>query len=182
MTATKTPIISVGVFAVLIITIGLFFFAGNSEIPSIDVSSNNSGGFVIEDATADYSYDARIIEIVSGHAWENHGTSVNDAFKCLNNNGSEMQFKTFGFKDGWTGKDIPTNLWLCKDGDDWYAIVTTVFEKVGVNKIARLVTAYKVSKDIFPTIESYVQHIVSKWGAIAISYKISGGDIFLQPK
>jgi hypothetical protein len=179
MTAVK-QIFPIGLLVIFVYSVFVMFFA--PPVPEIAGYESNSGGFVIENSVEDYSYDARIIEVVSGHAWANHGLAVNDAFKCLNNNGSTMSFKTFGFKDGYTGKDIPTNLWLCKNGDDWYAIVTTIFEKVGGNKIAKLVTAYKVSKDIFPTIESYITHITNKWGAIKISYAIEAGNIFLQPK
>ena len=73
-------------------------------------------------------------------------------------------------------------MWMCFDGFDWYAIVTTVFEKVGGDKVARLVTAYKVSKDLFPTIDDFFKYIGDKWGAVAITYSIEAGKIFLQPK
>lgn len=125
--------------------------------------------------------EIRVIEVVSGHAWQNHGVEVNSAFDCLGKNGSTKSFKTFGFTDKF-GKNIPTNMWMCFDGFDWYAIVTTVFEKIGGDKVARLVTAYKVSKDLFPTIDDFFKYIGEKWGAVAITYSIEAGKIFLQPK
>jgi len=80
------------------------------------------------------------------------------------------------------GNKIPTNLWLCNEGGDWYAIVTTIFEKVGNDKVARLVTAYKVSKDLFPTIDKYLEYLTANWGAKLIDYSINAGQIFIQPK
>lgn len=125
--------------------------------------------------------EIRVIEVVSGHAWQNHGTEVNSAFDCLGKNGSTKSFKTFGFTDKF-GRNVPTNMWMCFDGFDWYAIVTTVFEKVGADKVARLVTAYRVSKDLFPTIDDFFRYVGDKWGAVSINYSIEAGKIFLQPK
>ena len=123
----------------------------------------------------------RIIEVVSGHAWNSHGAEVNDAIRCLNDKGSSISFKTQGFTDK-SGNQIPTNMWLCFDGKDWYAVVTTHFYRLGGNKIARLVTAYKIAKDIFPQINDFVTYAATKWNAIQISYGIEPGNIILQPK
>ena len=161
------PILLIGIFS-----IGLFLYFTSISSQSISLYSYEGLG----------QAEIRIIEILSGHAWQNHGTQVNSAFDCLGKNGSTRAFKTFGFTDSKSGKLIPTNLWMCQDVDGWYAVVTTVFEKVGNDKVARLVTAYKISSEIFPTIDDYIQHIVSKWGAVAISYSISAGQIFIQPK
>lgn len=128
------------------------------------------------------SVDARIFEVYSGHAWQEHGQEVNAAFRCLGDNGSSKAFKTTGFTDPLRGGNIPTNVWLCFDGVDWYAIVSTAFEKVGGNHIARLVTAYKVSKELFPTIADYTSYLISKWGAREIAYMIEAGHILLSPK
>lgn len=122
----------------------------------------------------------RIIEIVSGHAWK-HGTQVNYAIDCLENKGSSRSYKTTGILNK-NNSLIPTNLWLCFDGKDWYAIVTTYFEKIGGNKVARLVTAYLIDKNIFPSIEDYIAYVTLKWGATLIDYTIEAGNIILQPK
>lgn len=166
----------------LIIFIGIFIFLIMTFFIVLSFSSkNHSKSIVIYPEDTLTAEQIRIIEVVSGHAWLNHGTGVNSAFDCLGKNGSTHSFKTFGFKNK-DGSDIPTNLWLCFDGNDWYAIVTTFFEKVAGNKVARLVTSYKVSKDLFPQISDYINYIASKWGAVEIAYKINSGDIFLQPK
>lgn len=123
-----------------------------------------------------------ILEIFSGHAWEEHGLDVNKAFQCLNRNGSTRSFKTSGFFKDTNGNKIPTNLWLCFNGKDWYAIVTTTFEKIAGNKVARLVTAYKISKESFPTIDSFITYIQENWFAREIIYQIKAGDLLLQPK
>ena len=122
----------------------------------------------------------RIIEVVSGHAWESHGKEVNDAIDCLNKNGSARSFKTSGFIDQ-LGNQIPTNMWLCYDGKDWYAVITTTFQKLSGNKVGRLVTAYKIAKETFPNIDSFVEYAVMKWSAFSISYIIEPGNIILQP-
>lgn len=124
--------------------------------------------------------EIRIIELVSGHAWQNHGTEVNEAFRCAGKNGITRSFKTFGFFK--EGNYIPTNVWLCFDGKEWFAIVTTIFETIGNDKVARLVTAYKVTKDIFPTIVEYVKYISEKWGAKEIKYIIEAGEFYLRPR
>lgn len=125
--------------------------------------------------------NATIVEVVNGHAWERHGTQVNDAFKCLNDKGSTKSFKTFGMTDE-KGNFIPTNLWLCYDGDNWYAIITTALEKVGGNRIGRLVTAYMVDKTKFSTIDSFITAVTNQWRAIPINFIIEAGSVFLQPK
>lgn len=125
--------------------------------------------------------NATIVEVISGHAWANHGTQVNDAFKCLNDKGSTRSFKTFGMVDE-SGNPIPTNLWLCFDGKDWYAIITTTLEKVGGNRIGRLVTAYLVDKSKFGTIDAFISEIKTSWRAIEINFIIEAGSVFLSPK
>ncbi len=131
--------------------------------------------------------EIRIIEVVSGHAWQNHGAEVTAAIRCLSNNGTWKSFRTNGFTDI-GGKNVPTNLWMCQDGDKFYAIVTTIFEKIHANfsepaYSARLVTAYLISKDVFPTVNDFIQLITDKWGAREIAYAIQAGEqILLQPK
>jgi hypothetical protein len=127
------------------------------------------------------SVNSTIVEVVNGHAWVRHGVEVNAAFRCLNNNGSARSFKTFGMVDE-TGKPLSTNLWLCQDGNDWYAIITTTLEKVGGNRIGRLITAYLVDKIKFPTIDSFITAITDQWRAISINFIIEAGSVFLQPK
>lgn len=125
---------------------------------------------------------ARIIEIVSGHAWANHGEEVNAAIKCLSDKGTWKSFRTNGFTEK-DGKIVPTNLWICKVGDTFYAIITTAFEKNGINQIARLVTAYKIASDVFPTIDDFINYIVQKWDAQEINYIIQAGqDFYLSAK
>jgi len=165
------------IFPILIIV--LLVIAGAVYAMSLPAQSGATSLYAYEGLTA---YEIRIIEVVSGHAWQQHGVQVNSAFNCLGKNGSTKAFKTFGFSDTKSNKQIPTTLFLCQDVDGWYAIVTTIFEKVGNDKIARLVTAYKISTEIFPTIDDYIQHIASKWGAIAINYTINAEQIFIQPK
>lgn len=125
--------------------------------------------------------NATILEVVSAHTWTNHGTEVNSAIRCLNNKGSTRSFITYGFFDD-RGNPIKTNLWLCKEGDDWFAIVTTTLEKVGGNRIGRLITAYLVDKSKFLTIDDFISAVISKWNAREIQYVIEAGSTFLQPK
>lgn len=142
-----------------------------------------TGDYIIEGYVELTPAEIRIIEIVSGHAWVRHSaTEVNKAFECIGKYGTSKSFKTFGFK-GSKGEFIPTNLWMCldKDTSDWYAVITTIFEKVGQNKVARLVTAYRVSQDLFPTIDDYIGHITTKWGAVVLNYAINAEKIYLQP-
>jgi hypothetical protein len=81
------------------------------------------------------------------------------------------------------GKKVDANLWICFDGNDFYSIVTTRFIKDGGNQIARLVTAYKIAKDVFPTIEDFITYIATKWGASEIGYTIKAGEqIFLSAR
>lgn len=141
----------------------------------------NSGRSIVQEVEIPTVEEIRIIEIYSGHAWQQHGAEVNTAFRCLQDKGSTKSFKTFGFKDA-SGSNIPTSVFLCFDGVDWYAVVTTAFQKVGADKIARLVTAYKVSKDLFPKIENYIDYIARNWNAVEIKYVIEAGQILLQPK
>lgn len=146
------------------------------------VNTTLAEDYVIEDYVDLTPAQIRIIEIVSGHAFLKHSASeVNGAFECIGKYGTSKAFKTFGFK-GSKGEFIPTNLWMCfnKETGDWYTVITTVFEKVGQNKVARLVTAYKISDLIFPNIESYIEHITNKWGAVILNYAINAERIYLQ--
>ena len=127
------------------------------------------------------SVNATIVELLNGHAYERHGVEVNAAFKCLNDKGSTKSFKTFGFIDE-RGNPLPTNMWLCFDGKDWYAIVTTTLEKVGGNRIGRLVTAYMIDKVKFSDIDMFITSIKNQWRAIEINFIVEAGSVFLQPK
>ena len=165
-----------------LIVIVALVFVGVSHMGSPNTQDSSTP---IALTAMDLTYDQmRIIEIVSGHAWENHGDEVNKAIKCLRNNGTLKSFKTSGFADPLTNSFLKTNLWICQDNDGkLYSIVTTAFEKVGGNQIARLITAYEIAKDIFPTLDDFVTYIADKWQAIAITYLIPAGqDIFLSPK
>ncbi len=122
----------------------------------------------------------RILEVVSGHAWETHGEEVNKAIKCLEDNGSRKGFKT-SFQDKY-GRMIPTNVWLCFDGKNWYGIITTTFRTIAGNKTARLVTAYNIAKNIFPSIDDFINYIGTKWNAREIDYVIEAGKILIHPK
>jgi hypothetical protein len=161
---------------ILLIFVAVSFFLLLNNIVPIEQ-------YVVEEMTLGVM-EARIIEVVSGHAWQGHGLDVNEAFRCLNTYGSTKSFKTFGFTDFNNGNMIPTNLWMCFDPKTsrWYAVVTTYFEKLGADKIARLVTAYRVGPDIFKTVEDFVGYIVSKWGAVEIPYILGQGDILLRAK
>lgn len=167
----NNPAPIVFILSLLFITFGLFFYG---------VSLIEPQKYVLSLETLSVS-EMRIIEVISGHAWSQHGAEVNAAFNCMGKNGTTKSFKTTGFINS-NGKSIPTNLWMCYDGKDWYSIVTTVFERVGNDKIARLVTAYKIAKDLFPTIDDYIAYIVQKWGAFEIKYIIEAGEIFLNPR
>lgn len=165
------------VIAVLSVMIYLLF-AGRGNQVSIQ-SNTTAIELTTESLTAN---EARIIEIVSGHAWQNHGDEVNNAIKCLSNNGTWKSFKTSGFVDD-GGKQVDANLWICFDGSDYFAVVTTRFIKEGGNQIARLVTAYRIAKDVFPTIEDFISYIATKWSAYEINYVIRAGEqIFLSPR
>jgi len=169
-------------FTVLLLLL-LVFVLGVTAIAHIGFTppSSRNDTYVFESMTLTVA-EARIFELVSGHAWQEHGEEVNDAMRCLGDNGTAKSFKTKGFGDG-QGNIIPTNLWLCTNGDDWFAIVSTKFQKIAGNQVARLVTAYKVGKDIFPTIDDFIEYITVKWGAYEINYVIEAGqNILLDPK
>ncbi len=169
-------VIPIAICVILILGVFLYF------VGQQNVTENFTGDYIVNGYYDLSPSQIRVIEIVSGHAW-GHGLEVNQAFDCLGRKGSTKSFKTTGFKDNITNRDIPTNLWLCQDDDgSWYAVVTTVFEKIKENKVARLITAYRVSTDLFPTINDYINHIVEKWGAIGINYALNSEKIFLQPK
>ena len=166
------------VVVILILTIVAILLS----IMGLSISSSQSSSSLLLSPMTLTANEARIIEVVSGHAWQNHGEEVNDAIKCLSDNGTWKSFKTSGFIDE-RGNPVNSNLWICFNGDDFFAIVTTRFIKEGGNQIARLVTAYKIAKDIFPTIDDFIQYISVKWGALEINYIIQSGEkIFLSPK
>jgi hypothetical protein len=122
----------------------------------------------------------RIINMVSNHAYKNHGENVDKALNCLNKNGSTRAFKSLKFIDS-DGKILPTNTWLCLDGKDWYIIITTIFEKIGGDKVARLVNAFELDTKIYPTIESYIQRLYTYWEAKDIDIVIkSGVKVFIK--
>jgi hypothetical protein len=169
----------------LLIVIIVVFLAISAllAVRNINYTGGDSNTTTIELTTETLTVDeARIIEIVSGHAWQQHGDEVNAAIKCLSNNGTWKSFRTSGFTDS-NGKKVDASLWLCFDGNDYYSIVTTRFIKDGGNQIARLVTAYKIAKDVFPTVEDFITYIATKWGAYEISYVIKAGEqIFLSAR
>jgi hypothetical protein len=172
--SNKLPLIILVIFLTLIALLAvrnINFSGGGSNTTAIELTT--------ETLTAD---EARIIEIVSGHAWQQHGDEVNAAIKCLSNNGTWKSFRTSGFTVS-NGKKVDASLWICFDGNDYYSIVTTRFIKDGGNQIARLVTAYKIAKDVFPTIEDFITYIATKWGASEIGYVIRAGEqIFLSAR
>ena len=53
--------------------------------------------------------DARIFEVYSGHAWQEHGDEVNKAFRCLSDKGSSRAFKTTGFYKEGNNCGLPKN-------------------------------------------------------------------------
>lgn len=116
----------------------------------------------------------KIIEVVSKHAYEKHADEVDKAFKCLKDNGSTKSFRTFGMKNK-DGSDVPSISWLCFDGKDWYSIVTTLFNKIGNDKVARLFTAYAVDKVDYPTIEKYIEYLSADWSAKLSNYVFNPG-------
>ncbi len=179
-TPNNNPIkIIVPIALVLAVILGFVLYFISQQ--TVDVAF--TGDYIVDSYVDLTPVQIRIIEVVSGHAWQQHGQQVTQAFDCLGRKGSTKSFKTKGFEDLKTNKTIPTNLWMCLDDDgSWYAVVTTIFEKVSGNKVARLVTAYKISTDMFPTINDYIDHIISKWGAIGISYMLNAEKFFLQPK
>jgi hypothetical protein len=71
---------------------------------------------------------------------------------------------------------------MCFNGKDWFAMVTTTFNKIGQDKVAILLTAYKVIGTKFSTIEEYIRYLESKWGAVSINYAIEAERILLDPK
>lgn len=153
----------------------------HNEINIQSSSSSATGTITFEQDDTLLAANATILEVVSGHAWQGHGTEVNDAIRCLNNHGSTKSFQTFGFFDS-NGKPIKTNMWLCQEGDDWYVIVTTTLEKFGGNRIGRLITAYLIDKSKFLVIQDFIDLAIVKWGARVISFAIEAGSVFIQPK
>jgi len=170
-------VIPIALIVALIVGVLLYFMSQQNMI-----ETTFTGNYIIEGYYDLTPAQIRIIEIISGHAW-NHGSEPNEAFDCLGKYGSTKTFKTFGFK-GSNGNFIPTNLWMCFDkvNNEWYSVVTTVFEKVGENKVARLITAYRISRDIFPTIGDYIANITTRWGAVVVNYAINAEKIYIQPK
>lgn len=177
MTTSSMKIIKFPIVPIIVVFTLLVILFATLNI----VGSGTSSTIAIESYGALTPEEIRIIEVVSGHAWQQHGTQVNSALDCLGKKGSTRSFKTSGFV-GQNGNQVPTNVWLCFDGFDWYAVVTTIFENVGADKVARLVTAYKISKDLFPTLDDYLSYLKVQWYAREITYAISAGQIFLQPK
>lgn len=170
--SSKNPFGFLFVLTLFLIAISLVFYFGISNDTSIQTET------IFQSEVFPMTLEEiRIFETVSGHAYENHGSEVSQAFNCLKNNGTWKSLKTFGFMSN--GKQIPTNVWICTDGLDFFAIVSTVFEKIGGNNVARLVTAYKVSKEMFPAISDYILYLGTKWGAIEINYIINAGDDIL---
>lgn len=166
---------------VLVVLASLYFVVVPPPQNSVQISVGSAEQIgLTEDIELLYA-NATILEVLSGHAWQNHGTEVNDAIRCLNDKGSTMSFKTYGFKDA-NGKPIKTNLWLCRDGDDWYAIITTALEKVGGNRIGRLITAYLVDNKRFMVIDDFIKAIEEKWSAVQINFQIPADSVFLQPR
>lgn len=135
---------------------------------------------VLEDFGTLTAEQIRILEVVSGHAFENHRTDWKGLSDCFKRNGSTKSFRTNGFTDS-KGKFVNSNLWLCFDGQDWWALVTTPFTRA-FNPSARLITFYKISKEIFPTIEDYISYVSLKWGAKIITYTIEATKFLLDPK
>lgn len=184
MTMNRTGGVScMGIFTVLLLGSGFIllvylYLLGTVFRPN---TMSMSGTINVINETELLVANATIIEVVSGHAWTEHGTQVNAAFKCLNDRWSTRSFQTFGFKDT-NGTPLKTNLWLCFDGLDWYAIVTTTLEKVGGNRIGRLVTAYAIDKNLFSVVDDFIAVIKDKWLAREINFVIEAGQIFLSPK
>jgi hypothetical protein len=167
--------------ALFFASITAFFVAQNATEIEIQGQSTSYNNTYVEENDSLLAVNATILELLNGHAYLKHGTEVNDAFKCLNDRGSTRSFKTFGFLDE-NNKYIPTNLWLCYDGVNWYAIVTTALEKSGGNRVGRLVTAYLVDKVKFSDIDMFITAIKNQWRAIEINFIIEAGSVFLQPK
>jgi hypothetical protein len=192
MGVIKFAMIAILLFSIIISV--LFFSGVNFTVLSPIQQSEDLGKFVLQyggtltlspvlDETASNltSQELRIIQVVNGHAWLRHSTEANAAFRCLDNHGTWKSYRTYGFKNA-DDTPVSTNLWLCKDDDgSFYAIITTFFEKIGGNTVARLITAYKVSVDLFPTIQDFISYIVLKWGAREIPYVISQGETILEP-
>jgi hypothetical protein len=169
-------------FPLFIIVIAMLAAFSGIFATSLPISANvTSSSFILEEYGALNATQVRILEVLSGHAWQKHGQEMNDALDCLKRKGSTMSFKTSGMIDD-RGNPLPTSLFLCKDDNGkWFAIVTTIWEKVGADKVARLITGYEVAKHLFPCIEDYLAYVTLKWAASAIPYSISAGQIVIQP-
>lgn len=200
MTAIAAPISKVsGLFVIVLSVVVLVILLGVSILalmpsPALSPQPENLGHFTLqyggalsispildESASNITAQELRVIQLVNGHAFIEHAGEVNSAFRCLDKHGTWKSFKTYGFKNP-DGSPVPTNLWICKDDDGkFYAIVTTVFEKISGNTVARLVTAYKIAEDLFPTINDFISYIGLKWAAREIPYIISMGETILEP-
>jgi hypothetical protein len=179
-TAFKSPFTVIIIGALALLMIAIMTLVPTMSAPPVSYSSTGGVTTIMEDEKLT-AVNATIVEALNGHAWLKHGKEVNDAFKCLNDNGSSRSFKTFGMVDE-AGNPIPTNSWFCFNGKDWYVIVTTTLEKVGGNRIGRLVTAYMIDKVKYPVIDSFIDYLKTSWRAIEINFIIEAGSVFLQPK
>lgn len=123
----------------------------------------------------------REIDIISNHAYANHGLEVNKALKCLQDMGSMMTYRTFGFTEK-DGTPINTSVYICFDPATkvYYAVILTFWRTIRGNQVARLVTAYKIIGDIFSTLDEYIEYIGKKWAAELINYKIDPGKILIN--
>lgn len=127
--------------------------------------------------------EARILEVVSNHAYK-HGAEVNETINCIKKNSTWKTFQTYGFFDKVRNGYVPTSVYICLDPKTgvYYALVTTFWEKINGVQTARLITAYRIVSDIFPSVDDYIEYIKASWGARLINYTIEAGQILLDVK
>lgn len=115
------------------------------------------------------------IEIVNksgNHAYVKHGIEATLALKCLQEHGSKQSFDTFPNED----PTFNSVTFLCnfpKQPDTNYAVVL----KKMMNGTWELITAYKVSKEIFPSLANYVGYLFEYWNASSSKIVIKAGEI-----
>lgn len=118
------------------------------------------------------------IHVQRGHAFEDHGAQVNEAFKCMQRNGSKTVMS----------EKLTRNLhWICLDPitNVLYDIITTFLTKTIEHPAgeATLITAYAPSNylGISDELTTYIANLSSIKEAIIVGLRAFPGNIFFGP-
>jgi len=106
------------------------------------------------------------------HAYVRHGVESVLALKCLQEFGSFQSFDTFPDDN----PDFNSITFLCKKPNQPDTNYVVVLKKMA-DGTWELITAYKVSKEIFPSIANYIGYLVEYWNATSSKVAIKAGEI-----